>query len=52
MLPAYAGMILDAKKVLGQAMSVLPAYAGMIPLVAEFQSPMGGAPRVCGDDPV
>ena len=33
-------------------MSVLPAYAGMIPSIAvPYTSRIGCAPRVCGDDP-
>ena len=31
---------------------VLPAYAGMIPFPCGFDDGDGGAPRVCGDDPV
>ena len=32
--------------------SVLPAYAGMIPLLNYRKGENGSAPRVCGDDPV
>ena len=31
---------------------VLPAYAGMIPLVFDEFILEEGAPRVCGDDPI
>ena len=31
---------------------VLPAYAGMIPKFGKFLSSVGGAPRVCGVDPL
>ena len=31
---------------------MLPAYAGMIPKFGKFLSSVGGAPRVCGDDPL
>ena len=33
-------------------MRVLPAYAGMILFAVETHEVDGGAPRVCGDDPV
>ena len=35
----------------GQRSSVLPAYAGMIPLKLKEARVDMGAPRVCGDDP-
>ena len=31
---------------------MLPAYAGTIPAKAPRSPIIGGAPRVCGDDPV
>ena len=30
---------------------MLPAYAGMIPYSTFYVNGVGGAPRVCGDDP-
>ena len=30
---------------------MLPAYAGMIPMLTDALITIAGAPRVCGDDP-
>ena len=36
----------------GLSVTVLPAYAGMIPVTDAHWSAWSSAPRVCGDDPV